>query len=101
MGESIDGKGSGDLLKAQESLFGMQYYFSHQYSWDSKSILLGRTTCGIFLKDKKIDYTGISTDGIEKKQNFIILLLTKMENYHGPKVMELMEERMNVILFLF
>jgi len=67
MGESIDGKGSGDLLKAPESLFGMQYYFSHQYSWGSKSILLGRTTCGIFLKDKKIDYTGISTDGIEKK----------------------------------
>ena len=70
---------------------------------------MGRTTCQIFLKNQKIDYTGITTDGIEKKDflsenrkklNITTLLLIKMENYPGLKALELMEEIMNAILFL-
>jgi len=47
--ESIDGKASGEVLNAPASLFGKNYYFSHQYSYGSKSILLGRSTFEIFL----------------------------------------------------
>ena len=68
--ESIDGKASGEVLDAPASKFGKNYYFSHQYSWGSKSILLGRGTFQIFLnwiKADKIDYTGISSENIEKK----------------------------------
>ena len=69
--ESIDGKASGEVLDAPASKFGKNYYFSHQYSWGSKSILLGRGTFQIFLSwikaDNKIDYTGISSENIEKK----------------------------------
>jgi len=60
--ESIDGKASGEVLDAPASKFGKNYYFSHQYSWGSKSILLGRGTFQIFLswiKADKIDFTGI------------------------------------------
>ena len=68
--ESIDGKASGEVLDAPASKFGKNYYFSHQYSWGSKSILLGRGTFQIFLswiKADKIDFTGISSENIEKK----------------------------------
>ena len=68
--ESIDGKASGEVLDAPASKFGKNYYFSHQYSWGSKSILLGRGSFQIFLswiKADKIDYTGISSENIEKK----------------------------------
>ena len=68
--ESIDGKASGEVLDAPASKFGKNYYFSHQYSWGSKSILLGRGTFQIFLSwinADKIDYTGISSENIEKK----------------------------------
>ena len=68
--ESIDGKASGEVLDAPASKFGKNYYFSHQYCWGSKSILLGRGTFQIFLsliKADKIDYTGISSENIEKK----------------------------------
>ena len=68
--ESIDGKASGEVLDAPASKFGKNYYFSHQYSWGSKNILLGRGTFQIFLswiKADKIDYTGISSENIEKK----------------------------------
>ena len=68
--ESIDGKASGEVLNAPASLFGKNYYFSHQYSYGSKSILLGRSTFEIFLgwiKAGPIDYTGITTEKIEKK----------------------------------
>ena len=110
MVQSIDGKGSGEMLFAPESKFGMKYYFENQYSWGCKSILLGRTTCQIFLRDKEIDYTGITTDNIDKKdyisenkkkQNIIISLLIKMENCHGPKDMGILEENKKFILFLF
>ena len=67
MGESIDGKGSGDMFEVPESQFGAKYYFDMEYSWGCKSILMGRTTFGEFLEGKSIDYTGISTDKIEKK----------------------------------
>ena len=46
--ESIDGKASGEVLDAPASKFGKNYYFNHQYSWGSKSILLGRGTFQIF-----------------------------------------------------
>ena len=68
--ESIDGKASGEVLDAPASKFGKNYYFSHQYSLGSKSILSGRGTFQIFLswiKADKIDYTGISSENIEKK----------------------------------
>lgn len=59
--ESNDGKARGEILNAPESKFGKDYYFSHQYSWGNKSILLGRGTFQKFLgwiKADKIDYTG-------------------------------------------
>jgi len=70
MTESIDGKASGEILNAPSSKFGKDYYFSHQYSWGSTSILLGRGTFQEFLgwiKVDKIDYTGVSIENIEKK----------------------------------
>ena len=68
--ESIDGKASGEVLNAPASLFGKNYYFSHQYSYGSKSILLGRSTFEKFLgwiKAGPLDYKGITTEKIEKK----------------------------------
>ena len=67
MGESIDGKGSGNLLLAPESRPGVRYYFQNEYSFGSKSILMGRTTFQEFIGNKEIDYTGIKTDNIQKK----------------------------------
>ena len=81
MVQSIDGKGSGEMLFAPESKFGMKYYFENQYSWGCKSILLGRTTCQIFLRDKEIDYTGITTDNIDKK-DYISENKKKTEYYY-------------------
>jgi hypothetical protein len=81
MVQSIDGKGSGEMLFAPESKFGMKYYFENQYSWGCKSILLGRTTCKIFLRDKEIDYTGITTDNIDKK-DYISENKKKTEYYY-------------------
>ena len=84
MAESIDGKASGEILDAPASLFGKNYYFSHQYSWGSKCILLGRSTFEVFLswiKAGKIDYTGISTENIEKK-DFLSENRKKTEYYY-------------------
>lgn len=67
MGESIDGKGTGDLLRVQESRPGVIYYFKNEYSFGAKSILMGRTTYQEFIGNKEIDYTGITGDNIEKK----------------------------------
>ena len=70
MAESIDGKASGEVLHTPASEFGKNYFFNHIYSWGSKSSLLGRTTVEMFLKMIKavdIDYIGISTENIEKK----------------------------------
>ena len=70
MAESIDGKASGEVLHTPASEFGKNYFFEHIYSWGSKCTLLGRTTVEMFLKMIKpsdIDYTGISTENIEKK----------------------------------
>ena len=70
MAESIDGKSSGEVLHVPESEFGKNYHLNHQYSWGSKSILSGRATSEMLLtmrKVGKVDYTGISTENIEKK----------------------------------
>ena len=67
MGESIDGKGTGDLLRVPESRPGVIYYFKNEYSFGAKSILMGRTTYQEFIGNKEIDYTGITGDNIEIK----------------------------------
>ena len=83
MGESIDGKGSGEMFLVPESKLGLKYYFEQEYSFGCTSILMGRTTFQEFTGDKVIDYTGITEENIikkdyisdnVKKQNIIILV---------------------------
>ena len=82
MGESIDGKGSGDMFEVPESQPGVKYYFENEYSFDCKSILMGRTTFQEYLgENQKIDYTGITGDNIEKK-DFLSELRTKTNYYY-------------------
>ena len=84
MGESIDGKGSGEMFLVPESQPGSKYYWDNEYSFDCKSIIMGRTTFEEVLgedKNKKIDYTGISTDNIEKK-DFLSELRKKTDYYY-------------------
>ena len=81
MAESIDGKGSGDMFEVPESQPGVNYYFENEYSFDCKSILMGRTTFQESLgENQKIDYTGITGDNIEKKD--FLSELRKKTNYY-------------------
>ena len=84
MGESIDDKGSGEMFLVPESQPGSKYYWDNEYSFDCKSIIMGRTTFEEVLgedKNKKIDYTGISIDNIEKK-DFLSDLRKKTDYYY-------------------
>ena len=81
MGQSIDGKGSGEMFLAPESKPGIKYYFENEYSFGYKSIIMGRNTFQEGMKGKKIDYTGISTDNIEKK-DFLSELRKKTDYYY-------------------
>jgi dihydrofolate reductase len=67
MGESIDGKGSGEMFLVPESKLGVKYYFEQEYSFGCTSILMGRTTFQELIGDKAIDYTGITEENIIKK----------------------------------
>ena len=70
MGESIDGKGSGEMLYLPENRPAIRYYFKNEYTFDCKSILMGRATFEEVLtadKVNKINYEGITTDNIKKK----------------------------------
>ena len=84
MGESIDGKGSGEMFLIPESQPAIKYYFGNEYSFDCKSIMMGRTTFEEVLsedKNKKIDYSNISIDNIEKK-DFLSELRKKTDYYY-------------------
>ena len=84
IGESIDGKGSGEMLYLPENRSAIRYYFKNEYTFGCKSILMGRTTFEEVLstdKVKKIDYEGISADNIEKK-DFLSELRTKTDYYY-------------------
>ena len=84
MGESIDGKGSGEMFLVPESQPGSNYYFENEYSFGCKSILMGRTTFEEVLgedKNKIIDYSNISIDNIEKT-DFVSDLKNKTEYYY-------------------
>ena len=82
MGESIDGKGSGIMFDVPESQPGVKYYFENEYSFDCKSILMGRSTFQEYLGEKqKIDYAGIIGDNIEKK-DFLSEFRSKTDYYY-------------------
>ena len=86
IGESIDGKGSGQMLYIPESRPAIRYYFTNEYSFGCKSILMGRTTFEEVLStdkniSKKINYEGISIDNIEKK-DFLSELRKKTDYYY-------------------
>ncbi len=53
IGESIDGKGSGEMLYISENRPVIRYYFKNEYSFDCKSILMGRTTFEEVLNSEK------------------------------------------------
>ena len=53
IGESIDGKGSGEMLYISENRPAIRYYFKNEYSFDCKSILMGRTTFEEVLNTEK------------------------------------------------
>ena len=84
MGESIDGKGSGEMLYLPENRPAIRYYFKNEYTFDCKSILMGRATFEEVLtadKVQKINYEGITTDNIEKK-DYISELRKKTDYYY-------------------
>ena len=58
------------MFLVPESQPGSKYYWENEYSFDCKSIIMGRTTFEEVLgedKNKNIDYSNISKDNIEKK----------------------------------
>ena len=85
IGESIDGKGSGEMLYMPENRPAVRYYFQNEYTFGFKSILMGRATFEeVLVADKKmnkINYEGLSTDNIDKK-DFLSELRTKTDYYY-------------------
>ena len=86
IGESIDGKGSGEMLYISENRPAIRYYFKNEYSFDCKSILMGRTTFEEVLNTEKninkiINYEGVSTDNIEKN-DFLSEMRKKTDYYY-------------------
>ena len=86
MGESIDGKGSGQMLYIPENRPAIRYYFQNEYTYGCKSILMGRATFEEVLstdknKIEKINYEGISTENVEKK-DFLSELRKKTDYYY-------------------
>ena len=56
IGESIDGKGSGEMLYILENRPAVRYYFQNEYTFGFKSILMGRATFEeVLVADKKMN----------------------------------------------